>query len=722
MKILGELSVNAILEIYRRDLRRIVTNWAALMIIIGLIFLPSMYAWFNIKSAWNPYGNTKGLKVAIVNEDRGATVLNKNINIGKEVVHALKKQPTLGWIFTNQKDADQGVKHGKYYASIIIPIDFSDKISTVITDNPQKPELLYSVNEKLNIIAPKYTEKGASGIANEITKNFEKTVSTEVLSVFNKIGIDLQSNLPLLKKTEKTIFLLEKDLPKIEQGVKKALVHMNNIQSVIQTANQDLQLISDLASNAEKFTNDIVNFLENIHKTIQTVTPFIKQALFLLQNQASTIQNLVYQIQNNDISDVDALKFTRELQERLANSSETLNSLIQFLSTYNKNNSINLSNEIASLKLVQSNVSRLQDENKNVKKALESGREVQKDVLSKMNMYASNINDSLGNLTSRFDSEFAPKLNNISKLANSSIKNIRTVLNDTQKSIPTIKAVLNDTSNLITLKKGEVQQLINDFPMIEEKVKNLANKIREAKKQGSLEDLINFLRTDIEKTSDFYSNPIKIKNERIYPIPNYGTGMTPFYTTLSLWVGTLLLVSLLTTEVHEDHPYKSREIYFGRFLTFISISILQSIVVTVGNFLILGTYAANKGYFILFGIFISIVFTFIVYTFVSVFGNVGKGISIIFLVLQISGAGGVYPVQVTPTFFQVINPYLPFTYAISLLREATGGILWSTVYRDLLILLIYIVLAVLLGVILKGPINNKAQTIINLSKKSKIIH
>jgi len=342
--------------------------------------------------------------------------------------------------------------------------------------------------------------------------------------------------------------------------------------------------------------------------------------------------------------------------------------------------------------------------------------------LNKMNLYASKINDSLANLTSRFDTDFAPKLNNISKLANSSIKEIGTVLNDTKQSIPAIKAVLNDTSKLISMKKGEVQQLINDFPMIEQKIKTLANKIRDAKKQGSIEDLINFLRTDIEKTSDFYSNPIKIKNERIYPIPNYGTGMTPFYTTLALWVGTLLLVSLLTTEVHEERHYKSREVYFGRFLTFISITILQSIVVTVGNFLILGTYAANKGYFILFGIFISIVFTFIVYTFVSVFGNVGKGISIIFLVLQISGAGGVYPVQVTPTFFQIINPYLPFTYAISLLREATGGILWSTVYRDLLVLLIYIVFAVLLGVVLKGPINNKAQNIINLSKKSKIIH
>lgn len=711
------------IEIYRRDLRRIVTNWAALMIIIGLIFLPSLYAWFNIKSAWNPYGNTKGLKVAIVNEDCGANVLNKDINIGEEVVHALKMKPTLGWRFVNKAEAEEGVKHGRYYASIVIPSDFSAKISTVITDNPQKPELVYSVNEKLNIIAPKYTEKGATGIAGEITKNFEKTVSAEVLKVFNKIGIDLQSNLPLLKKTEKTIFILEKDLPKIEQGVRKVLVDMNKIQSVIQTANKDLKLINELASNGEKFTNDIGNFIKNMNESIQNVTPFMKQALILLQNQSSTIQNIVGQIQNKNISNNDALKYTSELEEQLANSSKTLNSLIQFLTSYNNNStSVDLSNEINSLNLVQSNLSKLQDATTKANNALEAGREVPKDLLDKMNLYANNANDRLTNINNRFDTVFIPKLNAISKAADSSINHLTTILNDTKNSIPTIKAVLNDTSNLISLKKGEIQQLVNDFPMIEAKIKNLANKIREAKKQGSIEDLINFLRTDIEKVSDFYSNPVKIKSERIFPIPNYGTGMTPFYTTLSLWVGTLLLVSLLTTEVHEERNYKSREIYFGRFLTFVSISILQSLVVTIGNFLILGTYAASKGYFILFGVLISIVFTFIVYTFVSVFGNVGKGISIIFLVLQISGAGGVYPVQVTPSFFQTINPFLPFTYAISLLREATGGIIWTTVFHDLFILLIYIVLAILLGVFLKGPINNKAQNIINLSKESKIIH
>jgi putative membrane protein len=178
----------------------------------------------------------------------------------------------------------------------------------------------------------------------------------------------------------------------------------------------------------------------------------------------------------------------------------------------------------------------------------------------------------------------------------------------------------------------------------------------------------------------------------------------------------------LTTEVHEDKQYKNSEIYFGRFLTFASIAILQSIIVTTGNLIILGSYAASKGYFILFGILISTVFTFIVYTLVSVFGNVGKGASIILLVLQISGAGGVYPIQVTPSFFQLINPFLPFTYAISLLREATGGIVWETVSRDLGILFLFILLAMLIGIFLKGLINKKVKHIVELSKKSKIIH
>ncbi|MFD4704476.1 YhgE/Pip family protein [Gottfriedia sp. NPDC058432] len=715
--------MSSIFEIYFRDVKRVVTNWAALMIIIGLIIMPSMYAWFNIKSSWDPYGNTKGLKIAIVNEDRGATVLNNKINIGNEVIHSLKQNPSLGWRFTSKKVANEGVKQGKYYASILIPNDFSNKISTVLTDQPQKPELIYQVNEKLNIVAPKYTEKGATGIASEITKKFEKTVSKEVLQEFNKIGIDLQANLPEIKKFEQMVFKLEKDLPEIKTTVNTALNDYKKVQSVIQTTKKDMELINNIVANGEKLTASLSGFFNQINQSIQDSTPFIKETLNLLQNQSAVIQSTLSQLQDQTISQDESMRLSNEIGKVLPNSRNMVTSLNQVLQSFNSlGNKAGFSKDVSVLKGLEADLMTIQNENAQLKNAIQSGNDLPTDLLQKMNENVASINNKINSLNGNFDQDLAPKISEASRLVNESIKNTQTVLADAKTSIPTIKGVLQDTSNLLATKKGDIQQLVNELPMIETKIKKIANEIRKAKEKGNIEDLINFLRTDIEKVSDFYSNPILIKKERMFPIPNYGTGLTPFYTTLSLWVGGLLMVSLLTTEVHEEKPYKSREVYFGRLLTFITIGILQTLVVTTGNFLILGTYAASRGYFILFALLISIVFTFIVYTLVSVFGNIGKGIGIIFLVLQISGAGGVYPIQVTPPFFQKINPFLPFTYALSLLREATGGIVWDTIYKDLPILILFVIIAIIVGVVLKAPINKRASKIVDLSKKSRLIH
>ncbi|MGG2025358.1 YhgE/Pip domain-containing protein [Gottfriedia sp. S16(2024)] len=715
--------MSSIIEIYFRDVKRVVTNWAALMIIIGLIIMPSMYAWFNIKSSWDPYGNTKGLKIAIVNEDRGATVLNNKINIGNEVIHSLKQNPSLGWRFTSKKVANEGVKQGKYYASILIPNDFSNKISTVLTDQPQKPELIYQVNEKLNIVAPKYTEKGATGIASEITKKFEKTVSKEVLQEFNKIGIDLQANLPEIKKFEQMVFKLEKDLPEIKTTVNTALNDYKKVQSVIQTTKKDMELINNIVANGEKLTASLSGFFNQINQSIQDSTPFIKETLNLLQNQSAVIQSTLSQLQDQTISQDESMRLSNEIGKVLPNSRNMVTSLNQVLQSFNSlGNKADFSKDVSVLKGLEAVLMTIQNENAQLKNAIQSGNDLPTDLLQKMNENAASINNKINSLNGNFDQDLAPKISEASRLVNESIKNTQTVLADAKTSIPTIKGVLQDTSNLLATKKGDIQQLVNELPMIETKIKKIANEIRKAKEKGNIEDLINFLRTDIEKVSDFYSSPILIKKDRMFPIPNYGTGLTPFYTTLSLWVGALLMVSLLTTEVHEEKPYKSREVYFGRLLTFITIGILQTLVVTTGNFLILGTYAASRGYFILFALLISIVFTFIVYTLVSVFGNIGKGIGIIFLVLQISGAGGVYPIQVTPPFFQKINPFLPFTYALSLLREATGGIVWDTIYKDLPILILFVIIAIIVGVVLKAPINKRASKIVDLSKKSRLIH
>ncbi|MNS28293.1 ABC-2 family transporter protein [compost metagenome] len=198
--------------------------------------------------------------------------------------------------------------------------------------------------------------------------------------------------------------------------------------------------------------------------------------------------------------------------------------------------------------------------------------------------------------------------------------------------------------------------------------------------------------------------------------------MSPFFTTLSLWVGGLLLVSMLTVEVHSRVEYSSYQVYFGRFLTFGTLALLQSVFVSTGDLFVLGTYAKEKLLFVLFSLLISLVFMLMIYTLVSVFGNVGKALAIVLLVLQLAGSGGTFPIQVTPPFFQLIYPFLPFTYGIGLLREAVGGIVPELVTRDILMLICYGLLALLVGLALKPSINRLAAPLVQKARKSGLIH
>lgn len=214
----------------------------------------------------------------------------------------------------------------------------------------------------------------------------------------------------------------------------------------------------------------------------------------------------------------------------------------------------------------------------------------------------------------------------------------------------------------------------NDLPILEDSIRKAAATIRQIKDEVDLGEIAELIGGDIKSKSDFLANPVVLKENKLYPIPNYGSAMTPFYVVLSLWVGGTLLISLLRTGVDtEGIVYKRYQLYFGRLLTFLTVGILQALVAVLGNIFILKCYVVGKVWFVLFAVLISIVFVTIVFTLVSVFGNVGKGIAIVFMVLQFSSSGGTFPISTTGHFFQILNPFMPFTYAISLMREAVGG-------------------------------------------------
>ncbi|MEY9094651.1 YhgE/Pip family protein [Paenibacillus sp. RC84] len=709
-------------SIYARDIRNIATNWVAAVIILGLVFLPSLYAWFNIEASWDPYGQTGGIAIAVANNDEGATLRGKQLNLGNEIVASLKKNEKIGWTFVDEKEAMKGVNHGEYYASIIIPADFSAKIATVLTDDPQKADILYYVNEKINAVSPKITSKGATGVIDEVSRNFIKVANGTIFQIFNEIGVELQNELPTIEKVKTLVFKLETMFPELNQAVGVALEDVHKSNDIVKKAQDNLPIVTQLAKDGEAFTNKLGDFLGKGSEAVEALGPNIKQDLLLLQQTATATQELTGILKDANFDPAVAKAAIDRVSQRLTVAVDVTDRMIGLFEQLNKYTGGKVMPLVIDrLKSVKDRFQQQLTTVGKIRDAIDKGEKPAQELVDNLNRLSKEAAGFIGDILGRYDSEIQPQiLQGISK-AKKTAQNAHTVLSEAVKSIPDLQKILGDAAKGLAVGDKELKEIQARLPEVETRIKDLADKIRAFEKEGSLTELIDLLKNNFEKESEFFSEPVQLKENKLFPIPNYGSAMSPFFTTLSLWVGALLLVSLLTVDVHEP-GYKSYQVFFGRYLTFGTLAVMQSLMVTLGDMFILKTYVVDKLWFVLFGMVLSAVFMLIVYTLVSVFGNVGKAMAIVLLVLQLAGSGGTFPIQVTPPFFQAIHPYLPFTYGISMMREAVGGILWDIIMEDLVMMAIYIGITLLIGLALKKVINKSSAKFVSRAKESKLIH
>lgn len=711
-------------EIFITDIRSIVANWAAAVIVLGLVGLPSLYAWFNIAASWDPYGQTGGLRVAVVNDDKGADLRGTRQNFGDEIVASLKENKAIGWIFTDDGQALRGVRHGDYYASIVIPANFSERIATVLTGTPRKAEIVYTVNEKINAVAPKITGKGATGIIEEVSRSFVKTANGAIFSLFNEIGIELEQNLPSILKVRDTIFRLEAMIPEIHQALGIAAKDIAKAQAIADTVQRDLPLVEQLARDGENFAVRLGQFLDRSGEALATVEPGIQQDLVMLQQVANGAAELtaILQAAKPDPAIVaEALDRTASRLAVAAGVTGKLGSVLERLNGFTGNKA--LTPVINRIRQIEDRFTRQLAIVNQFRDAVNRGAAPAAELVDGLNRLASDTSSAIGSLLDRYDTELMPKLAQAVDRAKQDASKAQTVLSDAVASMPDAKLVVGDAVKGLAAGSKELAAMRRDLPAAENKLRSLADRIRILEREGNLNELIDLLKNNTAAESDFFAEPVLLKENKLFPIPNYGSAMSPFFTTLSLWVGALLLVSLLTVEIHDDAAaYRSYQVYFGRLFTFLAASLLQSGLVTCGDIWLLGTFVVDKWAFIAFGLLLSAVFMLMVYTLVSVFGNVGKAMAIVLLVLQLAGSGGTFPIEVTPWFFQAIHPFLPFTYGISMMREAAGGIVWDIVARDMTMLALFAAGTLAVGLALKKAINRGTAGFVRKAKASRLIH
>ena len=899
-------SIKNTLKLYLLDWKRIFKNPIATILIIAIMIIPSLYAWFNIKALWDPYGNTGELPIAVYSADKPAEFQGKEIAIGKEVIKSLHDNKQLGWQFVDsKKELEDGVRSGEYYAGIYLPEDFSEDLLSFTSGDINKPKIEYTVNEKINAIAPKITGKGATAIQTQISDEFIKTASSTLLKVFNEIGYDIDSNLVSINKVKSMILStdenldtidgytqqvldLQKQLPDIKEKLNKAnefidylpkvdemgqkVVELNgkmpqlqeqakiildlqqkipeiqnagkqlaeidgDFSSIQETMNQGIneakqgltiiQQVQDilpdvknlegqannLASQTKTGANQLKDALPGITTSVKTTLDSIGQVATTTSSLASTINQA---ISDNQLTDDEKQKIG-EVLTNFANSipeqQNAIDQLVSFLTKLQENaGNTKLQNIIDALNNAKPVLSILQERVTALNQAIQSGNienvktllgqvqdaaknvnslvsaidpaQASSTVESILNQVISTIETAQGALSKADQIDFDSLLSSTKATVTNAvailekykkempaigqeIHDANTMLNGNMAMIvdginkgadlynndlpvlanklnlaadfiqndwPTLKSEITGTMSTVNEKMPQVETAVNaaadlitnDWPSIKVGIQKAADAIRKGEQEVDLGEVIKLLKLDATKESDFFTSPVELKTNALYPIANNGSASTPFYTALCLWVGAVLLSSVATTDYYlgkkDRNNFTKREQFVARMLTFLTMAVAQSLIVTLGNIFLLGVDVQNPVYSVLFAVLIGLAFMMIVYVLAALFDNVGKGLAIIILVLSISGGGGNYPIQVSGKFFQMINPFLPFTHAVNLLRESAGGIYWPNAIPAIWIMIALFVVFGIVGTAVAPYVQEKMLKFKEAAHKSHIFH
>ena len=692
-----------IIEIFKSDIKEIFRKVNTWIIIIGLIFLPSMYAWPNILSSWDPYSHTNNIKVAVISEDEGATVEGKNVNLGESLITNLKGNKNLDWQFVSSKQqAENGVKIGDFYASIVIPKSFSSDITSITRGELKKATIEYTVNEKINAISPKITNSGASALANTIGKNFVEVANGVIFEKLHEAGVKFEENLPAIEQVKEKINNLNDNFSHYENSLNELIGKVDRGYNVLNTIQGTLPEIDRAATNSIMLANKTNVTIKNIENFNQIMLKNINTQFDKVIEISGEVVKVAELIQKKPTNPEETKAKMKALDSRFEAAEKRLDiakDIFEYLNSLSDQNLFQ--KQLTKINTMESDITKLRSLNKKIYSNIDNYDAISTKVKADFLTISKRVNYNSIDFKKKLNTEVAPLVKRVLTNADTKIRNVSSVISRAQAQIPTINAKISEAEVKIQTVQGKLLKLQGEMPEIKEKVQKLTGIVNKADGEIDTNALFNLLKVDYKQQAEFFANPVQLKENQLYHIKNYGSAMTPFYTVLSIWVGALLMSSLLTTKVEdEENKYKPYQKYFGRGLLFMIISLLQTLIITLGDMYLLGTQANSPYRFVIYALLISLLFSAIIYTTVCLLGNVGKAVCIILLVLQIGSSGGTFPIQMTSRFFQILYPKVPFTYSIGLLREAVGGVYIPAVNRDMKILLTYLVITLVGGAIL----------------------
>ena len=712
-------------KIFTGDLKKLVKQPFALVIIIGLCVIPSLYAWFNIFANWDPYANTGGIPVAVVSLDKDYTRKDGSVvNMGESVLESLHSNTSVKWIFLDtEEEAQEGVEAGKYYAAIVITDKFTYSMYNVFSDDFENPSLIYYQNQKSNAIATKITDTVAGTLQNTINETFIKVAATTIFEEGNSVSDQMQgdsyveefcADLEELNDNLKEYSTMIDTFRAGNDRLEAAITHVNYEIPVMQkkldattaSLNQSSQNLSSTRDTLSNFSTNVDTSMSTIQTSLEDMKKILDQSK-LADDTAQMTKDLNKVARdtntlNGQVNNLLAALIEQRVQGSVSGGDASIGS--------GSGNTAATDAAIEALKAMQKELDMMNTVIGSVlestdEQAAEKAKVNVNNAMNNLKNVIDSCENSVSNMQGIYKNNLVPQMQKVLTNMSDSLNQVTNLVNTLSSTVQNIGVVMEGVGDAVDGTSESLGQIQGVVDGISQKLTDLTEQLEGASEEEMMDILVRFLGGDPDSLGAYFASPVTMETIAMYPVATYGSAMTPFYSTLAIWVGSTILVALVKVKASPKNlkNVQSYQLYFGRYLLFLLLAQIQAAIIVAGDLWLLKVNIVEPGLFFLAASFTATAFSLLIYSLTLAFGDVGKAVCVIVMVLQIAGSSGTFPIELLPDIYQKIYIFFPFPYAITAMREALAGMYGTAYMTALAKLILFMLEGLLIGLVIRIP-------------------
>lgn len=712
-------------KIFTGDLKKLVKQPFALVIIIGLCVIPSLYAWFNIFANWDPYANTGGIPVAVVSLDKDYTRKDGSVvNMGESVLESLHSNTSVKWIFLDtEEEAQEGVEAGKYYAAIVITDKFTYSMYNVFSDDFENPSLIYYQNQKSNAIATKITDTVAGTLQNTINETFIKVAATTIFEEGNSVSDQMQGD-SYVEEFCADLEELNDNLKEYSTMIDTFRAGNDRLEAAITHVNYEIPVMQKKLDATTASLNQSSQNLSSTRDTLSNFSTNVDTSMSTIQTSLEDMKKILDQSKLAD----DTAQMTKDLN-KVARDTNTLNGQVNNLlaalieqrvqgsvsggdasTGSGSGNTAATDAAIEALKAMQKELDMMNTVIGSVlestdEQAAEKAKVNVNNAMNNLKNVIDSCENSVSNMQGIYKNNLVPQMQKVLTNMSDSLNQVTTLVNTLSNTVQNIGVVMEGVGDAVDGTSESLGQIQGVVDGISQKLTDLTEQLEGASEEEMMDILVRFLGGDPDSLGAYFASLVTMETIAMYPVATYGSAMTPFYSTLAIWVGSTILVALVKVKASPKNlkNVQSYQLYFGRYLLFLLLAQIQAAIIVAGDLWLLKVNIVEPGLFFLAASFTATAFSLLIYSLTLAFGDVGKAVCVIVMVLQIAGSSGTFPIELLPDIYQKIYIFFPFPYAITAMREALAGMYGTAYMAALAKLILFMLEGLLIGLVIRIP-------------------